>query len=95
MTTTVKRGDATTLTFDLGVDLTGYTAARVIIAARTGAAPIVDRAGVIAGQTVTIALTATDTAVAGTYQCEVELAPGPHTHPSDGTLTLVIVPDLG
>ncbi len=95
MGTVIKRGDSVPLTLDLGVDLAGYTTARVIVAARPGATPIVDRAGTISGQTVTITLTPAETATPGTYLVEVEMSPGPHTWPSDGSCTLRITPDLG
>lgn len=91
---TIKRGDAATLTLDLGVDLTGYTAARVLIAPY-GLPPVVDRAGTIAGSTVVLALTPDDTAAAGAYLVEVEMTPGPHTYPSDRYAVLEIAQDLG
>lgn len=96
--TTIKRGDAVTLTLDLHADLTGYTVARVILAQR-GRAPRVSRVGTIAVDPttgiVTVDFSSDDTSVAGDYSLEVEMTPGPHTWPSDTWLPLRILPDLG
>jgi hypothetical protein len=92
--TVIKRGDTADLTFDLGLDLSVYDDAQVIIG-WPGDDPIVDRAGVIDGETVTITLTAEETATGGFYAMEGEMTPGPHTSPSTGNAFLEIRPDLG
>lgn len=92
--TVVKRGDGNVpLTATLGVDLTDYTDAAVIL--RRGDDDAITVEGTIDGQTVTCTLTSDDTAVAGDYRVEVEMTPGPHTYPSTGYVTLRIVEDLG
>lgn len=105
MPDSVKRGDAKTLKWKLGRDLTG-AAARVIIASKAGAVPAVDRNGTITdapGGIVSLALTAADYGVGkleagNVYLVEVETTPGPLTHP-DGTSepyeTLTVLADLG
>lgn len=94
-TTTIKRGDAVTLTLNLSADLTDYATARVHIG--QPGRPAADLAGTIADAAagiVTVDLTSDDTATAGTYRLEVELRPGPHTWPSSGWVQLVIDPDI-
>ena len=95
-TSTIKRGDAARLTLDIGADgdIDTYTGARVLITL-VGGTVLVDRAGTISGQTVSVDLTPADTATPGVYVIEVEMTPGPHTYPSPGYATLVIEPDLG
>jgi hypothetical protein len=88
--TTIKRGDAAPLTLDLGVALTAYSTATVIVG-RTGE-DAYELTGTIDGQTVTATLPTT--LPVGDYQVEVEMAPGPHTYPSEGYATLTIVRDL-
>ena len=102
MPDSVKEGDAKTLRWNLGRDLTGVTEARVIIAVQPGVAPAVDRAGVIESPTangiVHLALTTDDYGTGklqpGVYYVEVETSPGPLTHPDDGYETLTVISDL-
>ena len=91
--TTVKRGDSAPLTLTLGVDLTDYSDATVILA-RYGQDPVLIT-GTIDEQTVTCTLTEEHTATVGDYRVEVEMTPGPHTYPSDGYAILSVVADLG
>lgn len=104
--TGVKRGDLKTLRWNLGRDLTGVTTARVIIAAKAGDTPVVDRNGVIDDiptGIVSLALTAADWGVGkleagNTYQVEIETSPGPLTHPDDPSRPyeqLHVIADLG
>jgi hypothetical protein len=105
MAHTVKRGDAKTLRWNLGRDLTAVSIARVIIAPSPGATPAVDRNGVIdappTAGIVSLALAAGDYAanklVAGKdYYVEIETSPGPLTHPDTGLYErLSVVQDLG
>jgi hypothetical protein len=105
MSHTVKRGDAKTLRWNLGRDLTAVSTARVIISPSPGATPVVDRNGVIDSPAtagiVSLALAAGDYAanklVAGKeYYVEVETSPGPLTHPDAGLYELLlVVQDLG
>lgn len=100
----VKRGDAKTIKWDLGRDLTAVTSARVIIG-KLGATPVIDRNGTIddaVNGIVSLALTPTDYAadklVAGeVYQVEIETSPGPLTHPDGGAApyaSLTVIADL-
>lgn len=99
----VKRGDTKTLKWDLGRDLTGVTSARVIIAAKAGDTPAIDRDATIDDATrgfVSLALQATDYGAekleAGeVYQVEIETLPGPLTHPDNGYAALTVIDDLG
>ena len=105
MAHTVKRGDAKTLRWNLGRDLTAVVTARVIIAESPGATPVIDRAGVVdappTAGIVSLALVAGDYAanklVAGRdYYVEIETSPGPLTHPDAGLYEyLTVVQDLG
>lgn len=93
--TSIKRGDAATLTFNLGTDLSGYSTANVILC-RPGEEPI-EIPGTITpgtGGTVTVALSPAQTAVVGDYNMEVEMSPGPNTYPSSGYARLYITTDL-
>jgi hypothetical protein len=93
MMPTVKRGDDNPVTLDLGRDLSDYTSANVVMC-RAGLDPY-ELAGTITpgtGGTVTVAIP--DTAPVGDYEVEVEMAPGPHTYPSDGYVILSILGDL-
>lgn len=108
----VKRGDAKTLKWNLGRDLSAATSARVIIAAAVGATPAIDRDGVIESPAsdgiVSLELDpATDyaagklelTADGGRrqYLVEIEVQPGPLTHPdtvANAFGTLTVLPDL-
>jgi hypothetical protein len=105
---TIKEGDARTLRWDLGRDLTGVTAARVIISVRAGDTPAIDRDGTIDDPPTTgiVSLTlgpddysTTKLSVHGrdhmTYQVEIETQPGPLTHPDNGYETLTVLADLG
>ena len=90
---TVKRGDAAPLTLELGVDLSAYSSANVIL--RRASLPPVVISGVIdpgVGGIVTAMLPTT--LPVGDYQAEVEMNPGPHTYPSEGYVVLSIVADL-
>jgi hypothetical protein len=90
----VKRGDLKTLRWNLGRDLTGVTRARVVIAPHPGAAPILDRDGVVeeppTSGLVGLELLAGDYGPgkleprSAHYVVEVETWPGPLTHPDDG-----------
>lgn len=91
--TTIKRGDVTTLTFNLGVDLDDYSGATVILR-RVAATTSTEITGTIDGQTVTCDLTAEHTADVGDFRVEVEMTPGPHTYPSDGYRIISVVEDL-
>lgn len=93
-TATIKRGDATTLTLDLGTDVSGLGTARVLIG-QPRATPLIAKTGTVAGQIVTVALDPTETATVGTYRVEVEMSTGPTTFPSDGYAQLTILADLG
>ena len=104
MPDSVKRGDAKTLTWNLGRDLTGVSDARVIISLSPGSTPAVDRNGVIdappTAGTVSLTLAPSDYAanklVAGRkYLVEIETLPGPLTHPENGYETLEVTADLG
>jgi hypothetical protein len=101
---TVKRGDAKTLRWDLGRDLTGVSTARVIISPRIGATPAVDRDGVIDSPAtagiVSLALLVTDYGstklqAGQSYLVEIETMPGPLTHPEVDYERLEVVADLG
>lgn len=98
MSDPIKQGDAATLTWTIDPIPATVTAARVVIRAATPGpmpAPVVSRNGTYSAGQVSITLTAAETAVSGTYRCEVEVTPGPLTFPSSGYDTLRIVPDLG
>jgi hypothetical protein len=106
MPDTVKRGDAKTLQWNLGRDLTGVTTARVIIKATPSATAAVDRNGSIVapatGGIVSLALLTTDYAPGKleadrTYLVEIETQPGPLTHPDDDHVyeRLHVLQDLG
>ena len=105
MAHTVKRGDAKTLRWDLGRDLTAVVTARVLISADEGATPIVDRNGTIdappTAGIVSLALVAGDygagklVARTNPYFVEVETAPGPLSHPDNGHELLYVRQDLG
>lgn len=105
MAHTVKRGDAKTLRWDLGRDLTAVVTARVIVSESPGATPVVDRNGTIDSPAtagiVSLTLAAGDYAanklVAGhDYYVEIETTPGPLTHPDTGLYErLSVVQDLG
>jgi len=99
----VKRGDAKTLRWDLGRDLTGISA-RVIVAPSPGATPAVDRSGVVDSPAtagiVSLTLATSDYGAgkleAGRdYYVEIETSPGPLTHPDIGHETLRVLQDLG
>lgn len=105
---TIKEGDARTLRWNLGRDLTGVTSARVIISVRAGDTPVVDRGATIEDPVtdgiVSLTLGPDDYGSSGlsvhgresmTYQVEVETEPGPLTHPDDGYETLTVLADLG
>lgn len=90
----VKRGDAATLTLNLGTSDEGFEFAY------TGAAVILHRIG---GGTYTVSATIDDAAVTcdlpdtlpvGVYRGEVECFPGLHTYPSDGYFIFSVVADL-
>jgi hypothetical protein len=91
----IKRGDAATLTFNLGNNLSGYSSANVIMC-RGGEDPIEIPGTIVPGTdgTVTVALTPSQTAVVGDYNVEVEMSPGPNTYPSSGFVKLRISTDL-
>jgi hypothetical protein len=97
-----KVGDTKTLRWSLGRDLTTVTDARVVIALKAGDTPAVDRNGVIEDPAtdgvVSLALEAGDYAAGklepGVYRVEIEIEPGPLTHPDDGYETLTVVADL-
>ena len=108
MAHTVKEGDARVLRWNLGRDLTGVTTARVIMSIRPGDVPALNRTGVIddpvTSGVVSLAIGPDDfgaskLSVYGRdhmdYLVEIELEPGPHTHPDDGYETLKVLPDLG
>lgn len=90
---TVKRGDDATLTLALGVDLSDYDAANVILR-RVGLDPVELDGAITAGTGGTVTVDLPDTLAAGDYRVEVEMTPGPHTYPSDGYAELSIVADL-
>ena len=105
---TIKEGDARTLRWNLGRDLSGVTSARVIISVRPGDTPAVDREAEIDDppEDGIISLTlgpddygSSALSVHGRdqmeYQVEVETEPGPLTHPDDGYETLTVLADLG
>lgn len=106
---TIKEGDARTLRWNLGRDLTGVDAARVIISVRPGVTPAINRAGTIEDPAtdgiVSMAITGDDYAEhklavpAGRdkreFQVEIETTPGPLTHPDNGYETLTVLADLG
>lgn len=87
---TVKRGDSAPLTLNLGVDLTGYDTATVLLA-RAGE-DVYELEGIVDEQTVTATLPTT--LPVGDYRIEVEMAPGPHTYPSEGYAILSVLADL-
>lgn len=101
----VKRGDAKTLRWNLGRDLTLVSTARVIIAPSPGATAAVDRNGVIDSPAtagiVSLGLVVGDYGVgkleAGReYFVEIETLPGPLTHPDEaGYERLHVLQDLG
>lgn len=102
----VKRGDAKTLVFNLGRNLTGVASATVRIAETIGGVLAVNRAGVITdvpNGIVQLGLLTSDYGVgkleAGKqYYIEVETLPGPLTHPDIAGkpyLIMVVLPDLG
>lgn len=100
----VKRGDAKTLRWDLGRDLTAVSTARVIIAPEPGGTAAVDRNGAIDSPAtagiVSLTLAAGDYGagklVAGNeYVVEIETSPGPLTHPDTGYEKLRVLQDLG
>lgn len=100
----VKRGDAKTLRWNLGRDLTGVSTARVVMAASVGATPVLDRNGVVDSPAtagiVSLTLVAGDYGAgkleAGkSYRVEIETLPGPLTHPDTTYETLVVLQDLG
>lgn len=93
-TATIKRGDAATLTLDLGTDLSSLGTAKVLIG-QPRSTPLITKTGTVTGQTVTVALDPTETATTGTYRVEVEMSVGPTTFPSDGYAQLTILADLG
>ena len=86
----VKRGDTAPLTLTLGVDLTAYSTATVLL--RRSGEDAYELSGAIDEQTVTATLPTT--LPVGDYSVEVEMLPGPHTYPSEGYVTLSIVSDL-
>jgi hypothetical protein len=104
---TVKRGDAKTLQWNLGRDLSDVDTARVLIASHPGATAIIDRNAVIddpaTDGTIHVALAATDygagklIARSQPYVVEIETLPGPLTHPDDAHRyeRLFVVQDLG
>lgn len=98
----IKRGDLRTLRWNLERDLTGVSAARVVIADRRGAVAV-DRAGAIDAPAtagiVSLALQSGDWAAGKlaadtSYRVEIETSPGPVTHPDSGYEALVVVGDL-
>jgi len=100
----VKRGDAKTIRWTLGRDLTGVSTARVIVATEPGATPVLDRTGVIDAPAtagiVSLTLATSDYGVGKleattTYLVEIETSPGPLTHPDTTYETLTVIPDLG
>lgn len=101
----VKRGDAKTLRWDLGRDLTAVSTARVIIAPQVGGTAAVDRNGVIDAPptlgTVSLTLAAGDYGVGklvariDPYLVEIETSPGPLTHPDTSRQLLYVLQDLG
>lgn len=105
MAHTVKRGDAKTLRWDLGRDLTAVSTARVIISGDEGGTPVVDRNGTIdsppTAGIVSLTLVAGDYGAGKLvvrtrpYLVEVETAPGPLTHPDSGHELLYVAQDLG
>lgn len=108
MAHTVKEGDARVLRWNLGRDLTGIDTARVIMSIRPGDTPALNRDGVIdsppTAGIVSLAIDTDDFSSNGLsvhgrdhmdYLVEIELLPGPHTHPDDGYETLTVLPDLG
>lgn len=98
----VKRGDTVTLRWNLGRDLTGVTAPRVIVAAEPGVTPVIDRSGVVDSPAsdgvvslgITIADFGTGLLEAGKrYLVEIE-ADGV-THPDSGYEQIKVIADLG
>lgn len=92
---TVKRGDTATFTLGLGVDLSDYEAAAVLL--RPAGGELIQVTGTIddgTDGTVSVTLAPDDTAIVGDYRLEVEMTPGPHTYPSTGWLILSVVDDL-
>jgi hypothetical protein len=100
----VKRGDAKTIRWTLGRDLTGVSTARVIMAAEPGATPVLDRDGDIdsppTAGIVSLTLTTGDYGAGkleagNSYLVEIETAPGPLTHPDTTYERIVVIQDLG
>lgn len=100
----VKRGDAKTLRWQLGRDLTAVSTTRVIIAPQPGGTAAVDRAGTIdtpaTAGIVSLTLAVGDYGagklIAGNeYFVEIETTPGPLTHPDTGYEKLRVIQDLG
>lgn len=98
----VKEGDSKRLVFDLDRDLTGVTAARVVIASEPGATPAVDRSGVIetpvTGGLVSLTLAPADYGVgkleAGKYyklEIETTSPSGTLTHPDDFRTPFLVI----
>jgi hypothetical protein len=89
----IKRGDAKTLQWNLGRDLSDVDSARVLIASHPGATAIIDRTAIIddpaTAGTIHVALAASDfgagklVARSQPYVVEIETLPGPLTHPDD------------
>lgn len=99
----VKRGDAKTLRWNLGRDLSGVTTAKVVIKSDPVASPAVERNASIddaVNGIVSLPLTTGDYGTAKLYVrhdpfiVEVETQPGPLTHPDDGYELVYVVADL-
>lgn len=99
----VKYGDARTLEWQLNADLTTATGVRVIISKPGKTPPIIDRAGsIVDAPTGIVSLTLSPADYGdGLLQAgmslsvEVEVSPGPVTHPDCGFEELNICYDLG
>ena len=99
----IKRGDAKTLRWNLGRDLSGVTTAKVVIKSDPVASPVVERNASIddaVGGIVSLPLTTADYGTAklhvrpDPFLVEVETQPGPLTHPDDGYELVYVVADL-
>lgn len=93
----IKTGDTPTLTWTLDPAPAGGATVRVKIRHVPSGVVVVDREGDLSGDTVTLDLTADETARAGTHYVEVHVTSGSQvvTYPNSGVGVLEVEQSLG